>query len=104
MINHQSEAAGAITRMAKIQYKIRRMARKFTPARFRQKLSVEEPLRVRNQVEDECERGSPSLAVSPGVKEICPDRFQNYFLLGGGAVFRSAADFSNSVTAEAFSS
>src|SRR5260370_451702 len=104
MINHQSEAAGAITRMAKIQYKIRRMARKFTPARFRQKLSVEEPLRARNQVEDECEPGSRRLGVPPAVKVLCPDTFQNYFLLGGGAVFRSAADFCNSVTAEAFSS
>ncbi len=59
---------------------------------------------MRNHVEDECEAGSPRLAVSPAVKEICPDTFQNYFLLGGGAGFRSAADFSNSVTAEAFSS
>src|SRR5258708_36799223 len=80
------------------------MVRKFTPTRFRQKLSVEEALRGRNQVEDECEPGSPRLRGSPAVDERCPAGFQSYFLLGGGAGFRSAADFCNSGTAEAYSS
>jgi len=41
--------------MAKIQENIRRMVRKLTPTRIRQKVSVEEVLRARNRVEHDCE-------------------------------------------------
>lgn len=48
--------------------------------------------------------GSPRFEISPALDERGPDRTQDYFLVGGGAGFKSAADFCNSLTAEAFSS